>query len=194
MRTLTTVLLVACVAVLAFADALSGWDIDDARMAQKLELQVDKLGNVTELEYHIDPAQVPQVVRDAMDALHPGGDYAGAEKERQAGVLYYELTRVVDGREVEAMFTPAGVLHAEEVEVDASAVPEPVKAAIQTAYPEGTVDKWEEIRNDEREVVEYHVKLTEAGRKVKVTVSKEGVIQGAVFEIPAEIEVPAPPR
>lgn len=193
MRALAAAVIVGALVAVAFAGPPSAFDIDDARVATKIEIQMDKAGRIGEIEFHVDPARVPAAVRAAMDALHPGGPFTGAEKERQDGVLYYELTREVNGLEVEAMFTPDGKLHSEEIEVAEAAVPGAVKAAVATAYPDATVSKWESIHNAARALVEYHVKLVSGGQKVKVMVTPGGAITGAMLEVPAEIEVPAPP-
>jgi hypothetical protein len=54
----------------------------------------------------------------------------------------------------------------------------------------GNVDKYEEIRDAERELVEYHVKLTAEGKRYKLRVSPGGEVLGVAREVPAEIEVP----
>jgi len=166
--------------------------VSDARMAQKIEMQVGYDGAPKEIEYHILPEQVPDAVQKAMDDLHPGGAFTGAEKEYEGGVLYYELTREADGHEIEAMFTPGGSLHSEEIAVSEENVPDAVKAAIAKTWPEGAVRTWEEIRDSKRELKEYHVKLTQDGMNYKVMVSPGGTVKSAVREVVAEIEVPVP--
>ena len=166
------------------------WSNDDALMARSIEMQVDEGGSLTEIEYKIDPMKTPAAVRAAMDRLHPGGPFTDAEKEWNEGQLYFELSRVVGGMEVEAMFTPEGKLHSEEVQVTAAKVPAAVKSAIQSRWPRATVKKWEEIRDSERMVREYHVKLRQGDRHLKVAVSTAGVVRAAWREMPAEIEVP----
>ena len=166
------------------------WDIDDARIAKKIEIQVDKSGAFREVEFHVDPSMVPAAVRAAMDKLHPGGTHVDAEVERQGGVTYYEITTKLNDVEFEAMFLPDGTLHAEENQVAASAVPEVARKAVATAFAGADVRKWEEIRDGGRNLVEYHVKLDHEGRRIKAMVSTAGQVTGAVLEVPAEIEVP----
>lgn len=189
-----SVILVAFLVGLAWAEAsdTSLWSIDDARIARKIEIQVDEAGNYREVEFHVDPAAVPAAVRDAMRKLHPGCVHKDAEIEREGDVTYYEITSEKDGLEYEAMFLPDGTLHAEENQIAASNVPETVRAAVTAAFPSGEVAKWEEIRDGKRTLVEYHVKLADKGRKVKAAVSTAGSVTRAVLEVPAEIEVPIP--
>lgn len=162
----------------------------DALDAVKLEVQVDGVGAIREIEYHIPPALVPPAVQAAMDALHPGGAYTDAEREYHGGQVYYELNRMVGGLEVEAMFLPDGTLHSEEVEIPASKVPEAVRLAITRRYPQSRVTKYEEIRDGKRALVEYHVKLVRDGMAYKVMLGRAGEHLGAFREIVSEIEVP----
>ncbi len=162
----------------------------EALTAKKLEVQIDDEGQMTEVEYHISPTDVPAAVQEAMDRLHPGGAYTDAEREYHGGKVYYELNRMVGGLEVEAMFTPDGALHSEEVEILRTNVPESVRIAIREGYPEGRVTKYEEIRDGSRALVEYHVKVRMGGMAYKVLVSPEGEHLGTFREIESEIEVP----
>ena len=193
MKALIAAVIVGGLVAVAFAGPPTAWDIDDARRAVKIEIQMDKAGRVGEIEFHVDPDQVPSAVRVAMDNLHPGGPYVGAEKEREDGVLYYELTREVDGLEMEAMFHPDGKLHSEEIQVAVDKVPVAVQAAIAEVYSDAKVSKWEEIRDGNRALIEYHVKLESGGRKYKAVVTTGGVFVEAFHEILAEVEVPAAP-
>lgn len=168
----------------------ASWDKDDAAAARKLEVQVDASGRRTEIEYHISPDQVPAAVRKAMDQLHPGGPFDDAEKESEGRQLYYELSRKVNGMEVEAMFTPEGVLHGEEIQIPMSKVPEVVKDRAMASLSGAQATKWEEIRNSKREVTAYHVKMSRGADKFKVMLTPDGTLEGKVREVPAEIEVP----
>lgn len=161
--------------------------------AESVELQVDEDGNALQIEYHVDPSVVPAAVRAAMDELHPGGRAIGAEKEYVGATLYWEVTKEIGGREVEAMFQPDGTLHSEELAVSASAVPPAVQAAVAKRMS-AEVAQWEEIRDESRTLVEYHAKLSTGGKKYKLRVSPGGEILGVVREVPAEIEMPVEPR
>jgi len=153
------------------------WDNASAAASTKLEVQMNEKGRMQEIEYHIAPTQVPQAVRDAMDRLHPGGRFDDAEKEWNEGRLYYELSRKVKGMDVEAMFTPDGELHSEEIQVPMTSVPAPVRDAAMASLGTGArPDKWEEIRDGSRTIVEYHVKMSRGNDKFKVILSTEGML------------------
>jgi hypothetical protein len=180
---------VACSPLFVGCAAQAEWRTSEALDAEKIEVQVDSEGRPLEVEHHVDPRSVPAPVREAMDALYPGGRAVGAEKEYVGSSLFWELTKEIDGREVEAMFLPDGTLHAEEVEVSAGSVPDAVKAAV-AEHMSGELTKWEEIRDGDRQLVEYHAKLTSNGRSYKLLVAPGGEVLGVFREIPAEIEVP----
>jgi hypothetical protein len=189
------ILLVTAAAAFAALPACKGtgggkWEPDHAAAAKKLEVQVDKSGRHTEVEYHIPPSEVPGPVRSAMDQLHPGGPYEDAEREWDGGKLYYELARRVNGLEVEAMFSPDGQLHSEEIQVPMNKVPEAVRTAAMSSLSGAQATMWEEIRNSKREVYEYHVKMSRGTDKYKLMISTSGKLLGIVREVPAEIEVP----
>jgi len=166
-----------------------GWSSDEALAAESVEVQMDRDGRLVEVEYHLAPDRVPANVREAMDALHPGGRATAAEKEYVGSTLYWEVTKEIEGREVEALFLPDGTLHSEEVEVAAAGVPSAVQDAVRARLA-GEVTKWEEIRDGERRLVEYHAKVTVADARYKLMVSAEGAVRAVVREVPAEIEVP----
>lgn len=125
-----------------------------------------------------------------MDRLHPGGEFTGAERETNNGILYWELSREVDGMEVEAMFLPDGTPHSQEIQVKADAVPEAVQKAAAAAVDGGTVNVWEEIKDGQGTLLEYHVKMSKGDEAFKVIISTDGKHLGSLREIPAEIEVP----
>lgn len=164
-------------------------DLASARAAEKLELSLDGAGRPDEIEYHIPPSEVPEAVRRAMDELMPGDD-VGAEKEWNGGRLYYELSRMVDGKKVEAMFHPDGRLHEIEAEVETSTVPAAAQDAVAATWPNASDLSWEVIKDGDQQVVEYHVKLADGGVRLKIIVSKGGSIGRVYREVVSEIEVP----
>lgn len=180
------------VAALAAGCASSGtaWRIDTGLEAESIELQVDADGTIVEIEYHVLPDAVPQAIHDAMARLHPGGVPTGAEKEWIGDTLYWELTTSDGAYDAEAMFTEDGRLHSSEVEVPATAVRAVVRESV-LASEWGLARIWEEIRDGEEKLVEYHVKTSTAdGRDYKLAVSPKGAITGVWREIEAEVELP----
>lgn len=166
------------------------WSNEDALKAKKIEMSMSAAGKPMEIEFHISPAQVPQVVREAMDKLHPGGPFTGAEREWNKGKLYYELTREVKGMEVEAMFTPEGELFQQEISVPQAKVPAGVQTAARAALSGGKVRAWEEIRDANNALLEYHVKMARGGKNYKLMITTDGRVMSVYREVPSEIEVP----
>lgn len=177
-------------AILLPACAGARWSNEDALQAKTIEMATNAQGKATEIEYHISPGQVPEPVRAEMDKLHPGGPFTGAEKEWNGGKLYYELTRDVKGMEVEAMFTPDGQLYMQEISVPQSKVPAGVQTAARAALSGGKVRNWEEIRDADNTLLEYHVKMSRGGKNYKLKVTTGGRVKAVYREVPAEIEVP----
>ena len=168
------------------------WSNADALSCDKLEVTMDAHGTPREIEYHIQPDQVPTVVPDAMDRLHPGGQVVAAEKEWDGKQLCWELSKEIGGFEVEAMFFPDGRLHSEEVQVAATSIPAAVRTTAE-GHLGGQVNHWEEIRDGDRKLVEFHVKKTADGKDYKLRVSKAGVLLETYREVVAEIEVRVEP-
>ena len=156
----------------------------------RVEFAVDEDGKVLEVEFHCDAGSVPEVARKAVDAAVPGGQIVDAEKEYVDGEVYYEITKVIDGREREVMVTESGKVHSHEIDVAENKVPPAVLRAVEQAFPGSRRTKTEEIRDGEYELVEYHVKVDDGGRRLKVVLSSEGRILHAVRETLAEIEIP----
>jgi len=181
----------AALVLIALAPACKsgpGWNNDDALAATKLEIQLDKSGRMVEVEYHMKPEHVPANIREAMAKLHPGGRFTDAEKEWNGGKLYWELSATVRGMEVEAMFTPDGMLYRQEVQVPAAKVPAAVRDAASRAVAGGRIRKWEEIRSADA-LLEYHTKIDEGGNHWKVAIKLDGTVRGVWRETPAEVEV-----
>lgn len=181
--------LVAALPLLAACSNGAEWRMEDAALAETLEVQLDAAGVTREIEYHVPVSTVPDAVREAMDALHPGGEAIGAEREYLGEQLYWEVTKSIDDREVEAMFLEDGTLYAEEVQLSAEEVPGGVREALQDSEW-GDVTSWEEIRDCTRAVLQYHAKTQRNGRSYKLLLDPDGTLTAVFREIAAEIEVP----
>ncbi len=179
------------VLVLLCACVTNRYRNEDALASKSLEFQLNEKGRVDQIEYHIAPAGVPEAVRAAMTRLHPDGTITGAEKEWHHGTLYYELTSKKDGRETEVMFYPDGTVFRSEIEVPVDDVPQSIQKVAAAALPGAEVTKYEEIREADGRLIEYHVKLSRDGKRYKLLLHRTGVFRGLLREIPAEVEVPA---
>jgi len=146
-------------------------------------MAVDARGVATEIEYHIAPGEVPAAVQSAMRGLYTGADFTGAERETHSGKFYWELSVAVGGHDVEAMFLPDGMLHSQENEVAQDTVPHEVQKGAMGLYPDGAVTAWDEIRNGQRELTEFHVKMRSGGMNYKAAISLDGTVTSVVREV-----------
>ena len=203
MKALLCVLAVTALVVVAYAgEVATWWDLDDARVASKIELKMGKCGEIVDCEYHVTPDMVPPAVTAAMNALYPGLPPIAAEKELEGGQRFYELSVTWHGKTVEAMFTPAGEIHSQEIATAIGdpdfPVPAAVAATIAAKYPAGQGVEYEVILDEDGAVVEYHVKLTEGvapnEKRYKLILTPGGYLADAYLEVVAELEVPIPPR
>lgn len=190
--TQTRFLALSILAFLPACHSTTSWRIDDGLAAQSVEVQIDDEGHTREIEYIIAPDEVPENIHQAMDALFPDGVATGAEKEYVSGKLHWELTKDVDGFAVEAMFTEDGTLHSAEAEVSRSSVPQAVRDLVQRSGW-GAPRAWEQIRDSENELVEYHVKTSRNSRDYKLVISLEAQLIAVWREVEAEIELPVDP-
>jgi hypothetical protein len=156
----------------------------------RVEFAVDEDGRVQEVEFHCKAADVPQAVLQAADQAYSGGRIVDCEKEHRDGDVYYEVTKEINGREFEVLVTPKGFIERREIEVDAGTLPQTVNAAADQAVPGGRRTKSEEIRDEENELEEYHVKIERQGLRFKVVLTPEGRVLRVLRETLAEIEVP----
>jgi hypothetical protein len=167
--------------------------LTDARMLPpdgSIEMTINDDGSVTEVEFHVPPSKLPRNVLETVEAKLPGGEIEDCEKEYEGGQLYYEVSKIIAGRETEIMVTPAGRVHLYETAIDVSGAPPAILAAADRAFPGGIVGSVEKILDRHDRLIEYHVKKTINGTKYKVMVAPDGTVRRAFREIPAEIEVP----
>ena len=184
----TAALLAGCASA-PFPDSLAT-DIHLVPADGHIEFTMDESGRVVETEFHCRPEDAPPAVRAAMERVVPGGSLTGCEKEYIGDTLYWELRKAVNGRDHEVLFTPAGNVHAQEIEIDPAKAPPTVLQSAAKGVPGGTQTDVEEIRDAAGTVRAYHVKYERDRRKYKVGVTPQGGLLWTVRETTAEIEVP----
>jgi hypothetical protein len=156
----------------------------------KIEIAVTSAGHLMEIELHLAADQLPDVIVEAAHREMPGGTIVDAEKEYDGGTYYYEVTKNVNGMEMEVMFTLAGELHAMEVPIRANETPAAVLETAEVAVPGGTRVSIEKILNADRTITEYHIKKAVSGLRYKIIIMPDGKLVRAMREVPAEIEIP----
>ena len=165
-------------------------DVEIVPADRGIEVAVDSMGRVLEVEFHCRPDVVPQAAMRAVESVVPGGEILDCEKEYHGGVIYYEVSKRVDGREVEVMVTPEGRIHRREIQVMASQVPDVVLESAGKTIAGATRTQVEEIRGGANELLEYHVKVEHSGVKYKIVLTIGGKVTTVLRETMAEIEIP----
>ena len=89
------------------------------------------------------------------------------------------------------MFYPDGTVFRSEIEVLEQDVPRSIRKIAGAALPGAEATKFEEIREADRRLIEYHVKLSRDGKRYKLILARAGEFRSLLREIPAEVEVPA---
>lgn len=168
-------------------------DVERAARSDQLEFLTDEDGTVARLEYHIAPGETPPAVRAAMDRMHPGKPYTGAQIEVHGRQLLYQLSRRVDELEVAAVFRPDGTLVNEELQISEERAPEAVRETIAERFPGAALPRYDEVRDSQRAVRAYHVRLRLETRRYKLVIAPDGVLLQTLLEVPAEVEVPVEP-
>ncbi len=145
---------------------------------------------VGEVEFHVDATCIPPEIRESARKLIPEGWIGDCEIEYHGGKIFYEVTCTVRGQEQEIMFTSDGAVHSWEVEIDKKDVPHKVLDAAFSAIPEARLEKAEEIRDGDFNLLEYHFKLVKDWLKYKAVVTVDGELLQLFRETTGEIEVP----
>jgi len=145
---------------------------------------------IEEVEFHVPSSALPQKILDKAKELFPEGTIGDCEVEYHGGKVYYEVTAAVGGSEQEVMFTEQGEPYRWELEVAESDVPGNVLEAARTAVEGAKIDKSESILGPQKDLLEYHLKLSKDNVKYKVVVSTAGELQRIYRETIGEIEVP----
>jgi len=161
---------------------------DQAAPDGLIEIELDRDGQVIEMEAEIAPDDLPANVREAAMAAMPGGMLTGAEREFNQRGRGWEVKRTVDGRAVEVVVDDAGTVLETERELMRSEAPAAVLTAAENRIQGGVFRSVERVQRGEIE--EYHVKLTRDGASYKIVLDPDGTIRRAVREARGEIEIP----
>src|SRR5262245_43702167 len=112
---------------------------------------------------------------DAVKARFPQGKPTEAARETEEGRPVYEVSLQEAGRNVDVTLTPEGTLLLIERTIPGTALPEPVRQALEHAYPGAsyrTVEEIVEVDHGQERLASYEVVLVRSGggkREVKVT-------------------------
>jgi hypothetical protein len=153
-----------------------------------IEIEAERDGTIIEIEVGIDPAKVPQAIRDAADRDMPGGEVKGAELEYVGGKKAYEIKKSKDGLDYELVYDEAGTLIEREAEMKRADAPAAVMAKAMAIVAGAEFKSVEKITRGEEAT--FHVKVTKGGASYKFVLEEDGTVVRKVREARAEIEIP----
>ncbi len=113
----------------------------------------------------IEAHEVPQAVKDAFAQRFPGTEATGWEMEAE-----YEVEFMKDGKEVEVNFYSDGTISQIEYSIEVADLPESVKAAVKSNYPNCEIEEAERVEKADGTI------LYELDLKFEVHVNPEGKI------------------
>ena len=113
-------------------------------------------------EKRISAKELPAAVRAAFEKSYPNAQIKGTAREVEKGVTYYEIESVDGTTHRDLLYEKDGKVFEIEETLDANALPQTVKAALEKAYPGSKVRKAEKTTHDSTTVIEV---LLEAGKK-----------------------------
>jgi len=124
--------------------------------------------------------KIPQVVMDGLKAKFPGAEIHKWAEEKEGDIVIYDFEFRQEGRKFEADVKEDGSIYNWEKAIEAIALPEAARIAVETKYPGAPMKEIMEITSviDGQDVLEgYEVVLETAGMKeVEVTVAPGGEI------------------
>jgi hypothetical protein len=127
-----------------------------------------------------EKVELPKKVEAALKAKFPKYKITKATKEKEGGVLVYDIEFTVDGKKFEADIKEDGTIVNWEKDIPVKDLPFAVKKAILAKYPGCKVVDAAEVtavKGAKEELEGYEVNLvTAAKKKVEVTVSPAGKI------------------
>lgn len=117
--------------------------------------------------------QAPPEARAALLKLAGGAPIMSIEREKEGGVEIYEAEWKVNGKEVEAAVMANGDLVEMEEEIDASALPDAVKAAVAKYFPADAKLECEKVT-----MVVYEIEAKVNGKEKEILVLPTGKMLG----------------
>ncbi|QDU85109.1 hypothetical protein Pla163_22340 [Planctomycetes bacterium Pla163] len=153
-----------------------------------MELEIDRDGNLREIEADVSVLELPAVVADAALRHLPAGRVVGAERELTSKGPAWEVKFDVEGRGWEVVVDEQGRIIETEQSLSLREAPAVVLASAERAIPDALLLSVELIRRGDES--EYHVKRERLGVSYKIVVAPDGRVLRRVREARAEIEIP----
>ena len=124
--------------------------------------------------------QIPKKVMECLKTRFPKIDIDKWSKEKEGGIVVYDVEFKQDGEKYEADVTEDGAIDNWEQAIDARELPPAVKKAVDTKYPRSRLKeimRTTQVKNGKDVLEGYEIVLTTSGKKnVEVTVAPDGRI------------------
>ena len=131
-------------------------------------------------EADLELDKIPEVVMNALKARFPEAEIHKWTKEKEGDIVVYDIEFKQQDRKFEADIKEDGTIHNWEKEIAAVDLPLAAMKAVETKYPESTIQEIMEITavTEGKEALEaYEVVLMTADKKeVEVAVASDGEI------------------
>jgi hypothetical protein len=164
-----------------------------AQKVDRIKLRFDEHGRIVKQSlYHGDASTIGAPAQAAAAERFPGAETLFYENEVYADLGPVEEIEVKtkDGRRCEIAAKPDGTVIYEECQMDASALPEPVAAAVAKLAPGATIEEAEVKKRPEGD--EYTVEVTVDGRSQYLRIRSDGSLIQRLLRVPAIVEIPLP--
>jgi hypothetical protein len=149
------------------------------------------IGGLRAAEEPVPHDKIPKAVTDALAAKFPNAKIDKCTKAKEGDDVVYDIVFKQDGRKCEADIKETGVYINYEKAIEAKALPQAVKDAVERRYPKSAMKEIMEemeVKGKDERLSAYEVVLETADKKeVEVRVSPEGkILEDTGAENPAE--------
>jgi uncharacterized protein (DUF39 family) len=128
-------------------------------------------------EKKIKIEDLPKAVSKAAKKAFPEAKIVGASKETEDGETMYEVEMKLDGKSIDLAIEEDGEIEEIEKEIEVEDLPRAVINAARKKFPNGKIEKVEEVSDEDDNVVyELSIEIKE-GETVEVVFSPNGKIK-----------------
>ena len=133
------------------------------------------LGGATDAsaaEQPIACKKVPSVVRDVFHNAYPNAEVKACTQEVENGELVFEIASVEGTMTRDVLYHPDGKVIVVEESIPMDAVPQPVRAAVDTKFAGGKIKLAEKLMRDGK--VSYEFQIRYKGKNVQPVFEPDG--------------------
>jgi uncharacterized membrane protein YkoI len=127
-------------------------------------------------EKKIEVSELPKAVVKAAKKAFPEAQIVGAAKETEDGETIYEVMMKLEGKSIDLAIDDEGEIEEIEKEIGVEDLPRAVIKAVRKKFPQGEIEKVEEVSDEDDKVVYELAIETKGGKTVEVVFSPNGKI------------------